>query len=285
MKQICTLLIIICSFFLNAPAQNFVSENNLWSIVITNSGTDQYNRSIYYKFLGDSTINQTTYEKLYSTKDEQMEEWGFNSLWYEQNDSIFKYDENSQQNLLTYDFNIEEKDSFYYSTAEMYMYVDSTNTTIWGGEERKHIYLSTPEIPGLQTIWRQGVGQDGLIIRSSEAFIVGAFAKILCFTENNELVYQNPDFNTCYINTTDVTTIEDQAKLIEVFPCDIGTLTIRMSSQQQGEFMLFDLEGRKILNQDINDTETQLCLPQSGIFIYRFTSNEGEIQTGKVYVN
>ncbi len=47
--------------------------------------------------------------------------------------------------------------------------------------------------------------------------------------------------------------------------------------------MLFDLEGRNIVKQDINNIETQLCLQQSGVFIYRFTSTEGEIQTGKVY--
>jgi hypothetical protein len=286
MKRTCTLLIFICSFFLNASAQNFVSENNLWSIISKDgSGENMWKVTKNIQFMGDSILNETLYSKLFKSTD-NGENWNFSSLWYEKNDSVFQYSTSEKVDLLTYNFNLHERDSFYAHTIDDYLYVDSASTQIWGNSERKIIYLGNTEYSDIQTIWIQGVGQDGYIIRSTELDICGAICNILCFHENGEQIYQNPDYSTCYINTkTSVSTLEDQAKLIEVFPCDISTLTIRMYSQQQGEFMLFDLEGRKILKQDINDTETQLCLPQSGIFIYRFTSNEGEIQTGKVMVN
>lgn len=284
MKRICTLLIIICLFFLNVTAQNFVSENNLWSILaIDGSGENMWKKTGTFKFMGDSTLNETLYSKLFESSD-NGESWKFNSLWYENNDSIFSYSTYHKKDILIYDFNIEERDSFYIEESDgRYLYVDSVKTQLWGNSERKIIYLSTKEYSDRQTIWIQGVGQDGVITRSTEIDIMGAICHILCFHENGELVYQNPDYNTCYINiNTAVTTLEDQAKLIEVFPNDLGLLTIRILNQQQGELTLFNIEGKQVLQQKIIETETQICLPQSGALIYHFTSEKGEVQTGKV---
>jgi hypothetical protein len=185
----------------NLFSQNFISENKVWSIV-TEGGMEQpWTRTTSYKFSGDTTIHQMQYKKLYISKDEQKKDWKLNSLWVENNDSVFQYSLASEENLLIYDFNISEKDSFLNLYTDNYLYVDSIRTREWGIGVRKLIYFHSKEQSNLHTIWINGVGQNGNITRSSEAGVTGGFNSILCFEENGELVYQNPQFNNCYINS------------------------------------------------------------------------------------
>jgi len=185
----------------NLFSQNFISENKVWSIV-TEGGMEQpWTRTTSYKFSGDTTIHQMQYKKLYISKDEQKKDWKLNSLWVENNDSVFQYSLASEENLLIYDFNISEKDSFLNLNTDNYLYVDSIRTREWGIGVRKLIYFHSKEQSNLHTIWINGVGQNGNITRSSEAGVTGGFNSILCFEENGQLVYQNPQFNNCYINS------------------------------------------------------------------------------------
>ena len=142
------------------------------------------------------------YKKLYFSEDEQKKDWKLNSLWVENNDSIFQYSTVSEENLLIYDFNISEKDSFLNPYTDNYLYVDSIRTKEWGTDERKLIYFHSKEQSNLHTVWIKGVGQNGDITQSSEAGVTGGFSSILCFEENGELVYQNPEYNSCYVVTS-----------------------------------------------------------------------------------
>lgn len=282
MKNTITITVFFLFVLLNCTAQNFVSENKLWSILSRDaSGENMWERTSTFKFMGDTTLNDIKYLKLFASND-NGENWKMSSLWYEKNDSVFQYSPSDKIDVLTYNFNLQEKDSFYYQPVG-YLDVDSVCTQMWGNSERKIIYLSSKRYSYPRTKWIQGVGQDGYITQSSEIGLTGAFNNILCFHEDGELVYQNPDYNSCYVNTnTAVATLEDKAKLIEVFPNDIGLLTIRILNQQQGELTLFNLEGKQLIQQKINAVETQICLPETGIIMYQFTNNKGEKQTGKI---
>ncbi len=161
-----------------------------------------WTRTSSFKFSGDTTVQQTNYKKLYFSDDEQKENWALHSLWVERNDSVYKYSLNTEEQLLVYDFNISENDSFHCRNTGLYLYVDSIKTKEWGTSERKIIYFHSEGNNYLHTIWIKGVGQNGLITRSSEVGITGGISSILCFEENGQLIYQNPEYNSCYIFTT-----------------------------------------------------------------------------------
>ena len=284
MKNTITIIAFFLLVHISCTAQNFVSENKLWSVLSRDaSGENMWERTIFFKFIGDTTLNDTKYLKLFESSD-NGENWKMSSLWYEKNDSVFQYSPSDKIDVLTYNFSLQEKDSFYFQPVG-YLDVDSVSTQIWGNSERKIIYLSSNRYSYSQTKWIQGVGQDGYITQSSEIGLTGAFNNILCFHEDGELVYQNPDYNRFYINTnTAVTTLDDQVKLIEVFPNDKGLLTIRILNQHQGELTLFNLEGKQLIQQKINAVETQIYIPATGIIMYQFTNNKGKKQTGKIVV-
>ena len=285
MKKIFMLLTLICLYNLAAKAQSFVSENKLWSIISkdASSGEELWKRTSYYKFSGDTVFKQTAYKKLYETEDEQKENWELNSLWYERNDSVFKYSASEEENVLIYDFNLQENDSFYVAPDIGYIYVDSVRIKQWGGKEREHIYFSTPDQAGLLTIWRQGVGQDGLITCSSEIYITGTFVKILCFSENGEQVYQNPDYDCCYIRTS-VDQQRQNEQLIKCWSVGGQQVNIKLTDQNSGLFTLYLYDGKPVNETCITNGETVVCTPGSGIYIFRFENSRGQVQTGKIIV-
>jgi len=185
----------------NLFSQNFISENNVWSIVSVGSMEQPWIRTISCKFSGDTTVQQTQYKKLYISEDEQKKDWELNSLWLERNDSIFKYWPWTSETKLVYDFNITEKDSFRVDEF-LTLYVDSVHVKEWGGKLRKHWYMSSSGFEQCgTTVWIEGVGNIDIFLLSTNCNLVGAITSLLCFTENNKLVYQNPEYNDCYINS------------------------------------------------------------------------------------
>ena len=74
-------LAAIClSFSGNLFSQNFISENKVWSIVSEGGMEHPWTRTTFYKFSGDTTVQQTHYKKLYSSEDEQKTNWVLHSL-------------------------------------------------------------------------------------------------------------------------------------------------------------------------------------------------------------
>jgi hypothetical protein len=186
----------------NLFSQNFISENKVWSIVSEGGMEQPWIRTISCKFSGDTTVQQTHYKKLYISEDEQKMDWKLNSLWLERNDSIFKYWPWTSETKLVYDFNITEKDSFRIDEF-LTLYVDSVRVKEWGGKMRKHWYfVGVEHYSSKTTLWIEGVGNKNNFTRSSEVGITGGTSSILCFEENDQLVYQNPQYNDCYINSS-----------------------------------------------------------------------------------
>ena len=186
----------------NLFSQNFISENKVWSIVSEGGMEQPWTRTTSCKFSGDTTVQQTQYKKLYISEDEQKKDWELNSLWLERNDSIFKYWPWTSETKLVYDFNITEKDSFRVDEF-LTLYVDSVHVKEWGGKLRKHWYMSSSGFEQCgTTVWIEGVGNIDLFLLSTNCNLVGAITSLLCFTENNKLVYQNPEYNDCYINSS-----------------------------------------------------------------------------------
>jgi hypothetical protein len=182
-------------------AQSFIDEIKQWNIVSRLFETTNYYTSIY-QFSGDSALNGKTYHKLYESTDSIQANWRLNSLWRENNESVYTYNDLSSADDLIYDFNINVGDTFEVIDF-LRMKVDSVGFKNWGETVRKCWYFS--KLGGyspISTVWIDGIGQMGYFIRPTEMDITGAFVELLCFHEKGNLVYQNPQYNDCYINTS-----------------------------------------------------------------------------------
>jgi hypothetical protein len=107
---------------------------------------------------------------------------------------------------------------------------------------------------------------------------------LLCFYSGGNLTYSNPTYNKCYINTGSKQ-LSNQTKLVNVFAVNDGDVEIQLNGNHSGRITFFDLKGNQILAQNIQYSNTHVCLPSSGIYIFHFISERGNVQTGKILVN
>lgn len=263
-------------------SQNFIDETKQWNIVSQLFESTDYFTSIY-QFSGDSVHNGKTYHKLYESDDLDQENWSFNSLWYENNDSIYKYNSLSNQDDLIYDFNIGVGDTFVVNNL-LSLKVDSITDNNRGETSKKHWYLSRLDGYSLTTtVWIEGIGQTGYFVRSTEIDIVGAVVELLCFHKNGNLIYQNPEFNSCYVFTS-VPTIKNNQNLVKVNNTGGSLITVKPLSSSLGVIDVYTLTGHKIITKKMELTGITVKLPSNGVYIYRVTTLTGDTQTGKVVV-
>jgi hypothetical protein len=259
-----------------AYSQNFINETKQWAIV-SYIAPDPVNLfTTFYKFMGDSTFNGKTYHKLYKSTDSSQTSWSLYSLWYERNDSVFQYYSPTSDSLI-YDFNIQEGDSLPIN-SQAYMKVDSIRYLEWGGSIRKHWFFCKTNSdcsPWYRTIWIEGVGQTAYFPRSSDIGWIGVVNQLLCFHENGNLVYQNPNFTSCYVQ---VPTITKSNELINLFPNPTTTqLTFTLpENTSNATYTLYDMQGRLQLTGKTSNAQTEInvaTLPR-GLYVLKIITNQ-----------
>ncbi len=204
MKLIIKISLVVALFYCNfCVAQPFIDTTKTWSLVVVNSGGGPAHGSkvtFSYKFSGDTVINTLKYFKLYESSDINRTDWNIHSLWREENDSICRYNPYTGITRLIYDFNLAESDSFKIDES-LKLLVDSVRTQKWGGKIRKHWYLTdSKKNSSKTTVWIEGVGNMNNFTRSTDINITGGYSSLLCFTEKGAKVFQNPQYNSCYIS-------------------------------------------------------------------------------------
>jgi hypothetical protein len=115
---------------------------------------------------------------------------------------------------LLYDFSLKAGDDIQlepWQSAEWLPYfvykVDSVKyLPIFNHEKRKHIFLS-PKNQLYQSgyvVWIEGIGSNyGLMSKESIDNRIGAATMVLCCKENGAYIYQNTEYNVCYLGPND----------------------------------------------------------------------------------
>ena len=282
------LIIFMVAFFSLQPiikAQNFIDETKQWAIVSTYSMYQIPFWTTYYKFSGDTIINGYSYHKQYMSTDSNQVNWTLSNcpLWFERNDSVFTRDPSCNVPIdtvyLVYDFNLEEGDTFP-NNVYPYMIVDSIRYLEWGGSIRKHWFFNEwGPYPYNCLTWIEGVGH----LRNFNYSIIcinSLYESLLCFQENGNIIYQNPDYNSCYFFTTS-DLILSNSKFIKVYSNNEGNIIVDNPNSEKGVIDFYSIDGRLINELKIELDNTRLDLKYSGMIIYKFANINGKTQTGK----
>ena len=117
-----------------------------------------------------------------------------------------------------YNFNLEEGDIFKYSQDDtglwFEIYAAAIDTVFLEGEPRKRYEMKwrylPDQLPGLDTIaydfnvWVEGIGdiKHGVLTGDCSYINDGyqCIDRLLCYQNDGRLIYQNPDFNTCFFS-------------------------------------------------------------------------------------
>lgn len=282
-------LVVIC---LSMPeylfSQNFISEAKVWRI-----GAKIYSepccghRNDAFRFQGDSTINDTTYVKLYESTDEFLTNWQLFGIWRETLDQKVYQRNYYGEEILMYNFSLVKNDTF--RTANITFKVDSVLTKNWGGKLRKHWYLNPVSGDDFhRTVWIEGVGQSNGLNHNING-TVGATPFLLCFSENGQLVYQNPEYNTCFY--TSAAKMNNALPKLKVYPNPaLNELFVQASQgiNEDCKLELFSLKGELLktlcLDSGTNLYRLDIAEFKSGTYTLRLVSDSAKYDENQVII-
>lgn len=253
----------------------------------------------------DTTINEIEYKKLYLFSDSVFDKsratyiGGIredkNKRVYFKGDTIlhdFKPSYNNTDDpsngLLLYDFSLTIGDTLKYSNLSFWgeILIVSTIDTVQIKDTYRKLY-SFEEIWWVH--WIEGIGNiKGLLFTSGDLPFNGTNGDLICFKQNNEILYFNNNFSECFpiINGIE-TAINDFSGFILYPNPSHDYIRISFGEQQMKSLQVTDCNGRLCGDYDIQfKTEFFLSTEKyrPGIYFYKATNRNGMVHTGKFVV-
>ena len=261
--------------------RELVQGGKLWST--TETGTENINnyRSYWIKFQGDTLINDLEYKKVLQVDDSLYSDWYVNGFIREDaaTQKVYLYDSYSNEDMLLYDFSLEQGDSILTGNGESYAKVDTIIYEPFGNstDTLKQIYFAWGGR------WIEGIGSLWGVLEGLNAFyMTGAITKLVCYFENDILVYHNPDFETCFPDSTTVSvSMFGNKKDIEVFPNPASDkITINTPGSRIFEVEIYDLTGTCLyrkLNIETNRIDLNTDNLPKGLYILKIRDERDTI--------
>ena len=202
------------------------SKNSAWTTLSYVYGADDNGNTAivsasteYHFFDGDSIYNGNTYKKVFSYRDEQHSERFFAGLIREENKKTYFVPyrislETLLEESLLYDFSLKQGETFEYDMGGDYfetMYVLQSDYVLINNEQKKRLIIVQQNNPELviDTII-ENIGSLRGLLYPLCYMCSGAFHELLCYTQNDELLYQNPKRSKCYYdNPNELTSVQE----------------------------------------------------------------------------
>ena len=243
---------------------------------------------------GDTLMNENHYKKLVSCNDLFCEVKRLKSYIREESGQVFLA--NKIEEIALYNFNLQQGDTMIMDfllkiNRRYFIQVDSVKTMVFeDNKERIAQYVTVSDYQyreySIPDVFVEGIGSLTFGLEYPINLFVtggqGCYPAMLCFYSGENLIYSNPEHKSCYLNTGLLQF--QQPEMVQVYSNGHGMLEIQLAEVKAGRIIVFDLIGKRILDQAVSRSGNQFCLPSFGIYLYRFESDKGKVQTGKVLV-
>lgn len=300
MKQLIVTITILLTLITTVKSQDYVpfpTENAYWNVFY--AGTCQEappdSMILRYTISGDTVIDNKTYNKLHLELD-----YTLNPIIRviggirEENKKIYYTGETvlaaTNGEYLLYDFTKQIGDTIKHdSKGGFYSVILDIDSILIGDSYRKrykvdnHWFYQNPDylIEGIGSV------QNGLLGHISDIPTCGThYWEHICFKENGEVKYLNPNFDDCFpsylLMDANITKLETK---IKIYPNPIDqNLQIENNTNENLNIKIIDINGRSIIEQPLNGTKTIIKLDiKSGIYNVLITSKNGQkILTQKI---
>lgn len=262
-KLIILALIVVPFISFSQNFESIVSNSKKWNIlfgIYTPGVYELFTRS--YTIREDTIINELVYSKIYINNTPNNE-----YIREDENNKVYYKNDYSEERLI-YDFSLNIEDEivltnmFGFEFSWTVVNVD----TIWFAEKnRKRITLSFCE-DCLDDYWIEGIGSTLGLIYSGN-FMWDFSTDLLCFYQNEELLYSNSDWNSCYITVS----IPENKNKLNVFPNPTNNFINIETTEQIESLTIIDITGRLVLLE--NNKVIDLSMLNAGIYFLRVKTN------------
>lgn len=267
-KQILILFCLLLSVFSyqSGFAQKYyplVDTNKLWSgFGICTGCPHRDSNLIYFKFTQDTSIKGKNYKKVMLSTDALHKKWINDGYMRETVDRKVYYLEASYfSEVCYYNFNVKKGDTVFPGYPFI---VDSINNILIGKQLRKRFYINDSGSPC--DILIEGIGsvKYGLLY-AYMCGVIGTKFSLLCYSENDTLKYENPEYNLCpqVIDNVNKLTINNDQLTIFPNPVDeILNVEFSILNRSKVSLKVYDVLGREL--KQLTMSNKQLTIGNEG---------------------
>lgn len=284
-KTTIILLLLMGAVSLKAQDNNpLVEEGKRWNVVHTYAPWPPINRvTNAYMVEGDTVVDGTTYKMLITTQSEQYDNWDLWGLLRETNERQvlsrkYRWNHTFESETLLYDFSLEPGDSICYGESSCLLLLRISDTILDDGTVRKRYDFQYKE-NGYPTYeyetWIEGIGSELGLLHPGSLALVGGTYDLLCYYEDEDLVWQNPNFNSCYVSTVGLDESED-VSFLSVYPNPAtGIVSIKGESLRQA--VVVNMLGQQVFSVHSKDNELHIDMAKlpAGVYLINITDEEG----------
>ena len=237
---------------------------------------------------GDTLIEDVRYMKIMGTVNDSYPI--FYTLLREEDGKVWKRYSIAHSETLLYDFTASVGDTLRIGDFAEEMVLDSISMVQIGGVDRRKFWFGL-EYDGLgnpraKETWVEGIGSDFGLLWSGYYGVYDGWHCLLCFHQYGELVWQNPEYNTCTYPYDAVE--ENKDSEISIYPNPGNDMLNICTTLQNAHVEIYDLSGKLIYSQKITDNIISINAEvwPSGAYIWKVfagvsTGSTTLVETGK----
>lgn len=309
LKKIVLFILSFIAFYSNAQEYEYVpfpDSGAIWSEVYHYSEPiwpdTVVKRASYERYTvngEDTIINEIGYKKLYMFYDSVFNKekatciGGIredeNKRVYFKGDTVihdFKPIMNDdKEEILLYDFSVEVGDTIRDGNFFSELVVERIDRIEIDDKLRKVIYLQ--DISHWVN-WIEGIGSvTGLLYHTSPITTGGPTNYLICFKQNNEVLYFDTSYDECYPKLTGLKQ-RKESSTIEVFPNPAtDKLCFNFNSHDVEYIKIVDFSGRTVALINVAFQQNFILnieKYQPGVYLFKTINKEGIMYTGKFIV-
>ena len=293
MKKIFFTYLIYCfAWQANAQSNNtIVNDNSSWAILGFGYGSHDILCCVntdYVFFDGDSIVAEASYKKVFSCDDRLHENIRFEGLMREQDEKTYFIPAKDEAERVLYDFSLEEGTTFEYCFFEnrtIPLYVKSVDFIEVNGYKKKRIQIGVVNgVEGILDTWIEEIGSlNGLLYPCSLLFLGGGI-ELLCYYQNDELVYKNPTYSECYYDKPeDLTSVQTiPINDCSIFPNPVDDIiTVSCLSNTILRIEIFNNIGQKVYSQT-NDSAINVSSFPKGVYLLKMYDVNEQVSVFKI---
>ncbi len=276
------------------PVKAIVEENRVWSTLEIHCLPNGNNYSTYHiKFEEDTIIEGFNYKRMWQSDDQALSEWSlYGFVREDENKRVYLRPLNYFEGMV-YDFGCAVGDTIntwniYLNSDSLHFVVTNIDSVLLYDGFKKRITLFEYDNL-LEEVWVEGLGSYFGILNSGNNAYGGVCGsnQALCYENDGSLIYQNPDYNTCYYSVT-VNLDQHISGQINYYPNPAKDfVNINLADEGTKEIQLVDLNGKIILKKITVDNKVLLNLQEvnKGIYFVRIKTDNIYYLPGKLIVD
>ena len=254
--------------------QDFLDEGKLWTVCHQISGLESPMNYLYF-FEGDTSIDGVLWKKMFSAKQEDGSDARKDDLYRQEGGKI--YVKTTGPDALLFDFSLGTGDTVMVHNFE-HLVVDRIFDTVFEPDGQtfrcwKVRYAHEDAETAPWDLWVEGMGSIAFGPARSSVTMVGVRqADVLCLYQDGERIYQNSEFNTCYIQQPQPPTPNEPPHADT--PCHVmnqgdGSVIFYFATATRGLLQISDISGRVVSQKTVQGLECHVSGFKPGVYIYR----------------